>query len=66
MVRQLAAAVGMSDEELLEWIGPLPAAPAVRIQQAYPLAFFDQHLRHRRQRLLDGPSRAFPEVRFLP
>lgn len=44
--------------------GPAPAR-AVRIQQAYPLAFFDLHLRHRRQPLLDGPSPAFPEVRFV-
>jgi hypothetical protein len=56
----------MSDEELADWIGTLAPARAVRIQQAYPLAFFDQHLRNRRQRLLEGPSPAFPEVRFIP
>ncbi|WP_283844082.1 hypothetical protein [Streptomyces barringtoniae] len=39
---------------------------ALRIQQAYPRAFFDLHLRHRRGCLLDGPSAAFPEVSFLP
>ncbi|MFC4997779.1 alpha/beta hydrolase family protein [Dactylosporangium cerinum] len=66
LMPQLAAVVGMSDEELLGWIGPLDPSRGLRIQQAYPLAFFDQHLRHRRQRLLDGPSRAFPEVRFIP
>lgn len=44
---------------------PLTPATAVRIQQAYPLAFFDQHLRQRRQRLLEGPSRAFPRVLFV-
>ena len=56
----------MSDEGLQGWIGTLAPSRAVRIQQAYPLAFFDLHLRHRRQRLLEGPSRAFPEVRFIP
>jgi hypothetical protein len=56
----------MSDEELLSWIGTLDPGRAVRIQQAYPLAFFDLHLRHRRARLLEGPSPAFPEVRFVP
>jgi hypothetical protein len=56
----------MSAEDLAEWIGSLDPARAVRIQQAYPLAFFDQHLRGRRQHLLDGPGRAFPEVRFIP
>jgi predicted dienelactone hydrolase len=66
LVPQLATLTGMSNEELAGWIGTLDPARAVRIQQAYPLAFFDRHLRHRRGHLLDGPSRAFPEVRFLP
>jgi len=65
LMPQLAKVVGMSDEQLREWIGTLDPARAVRIQQAYPLAFFDLHLRHR-GRLLDGPSAAFPEVRFMP
>jgi hypothetical protein len=34
-------------------------------QQAYPLAFFDQHLRRNQGHLLDGPSETFPEVRYL-
>jgi len=66
LIPQLAARTGMSDAELAGWIGTLDPARAVRIQQAYPLAFFDLHLRRRRQRLLDGPSEAFPEVRFVP
>jgi hypothetical protein len=28
-------------------------------------AFADQHLRHRRRPLLDGPSPRFPEVDFV-
>jgi dienelactone hydrolase len=64
LLPQLATANGMSDEDLAGWIGTLDPARAVRIQQAYPLAFFDLHLRHRGH-LLDGPSRAFPELRFL-
>ena len=47
-------------------VGTLDPRRAVRIQQAYPLAFFDLHLRGRRSRLLDGPSRLFPEVAYLP
>ena len=66
LLPQIAAAIGASDEDLRTWIGTLDPRRAVRIQQAYPLAFFDLHLRHRRRRLLEGPSRAFPEVRFLP
>jgi hypothetical protein len=66
LIPQLAALSGMSDEELESWIGTLDPARAVRIQQSYPLAFFDRHLRHRAVRLLDGPTPAFPEVRYLP
>ncbi len=65
LVPQVAAVIGMSEDELRGWIGTLDPARAVRIQQAYPLAFFDLHLRHRGH-LLDGPSPAFPEVKFLP
>ncbi|MCL7377693.1 acetylhydrolase [Streptomyces sp. 35G-GA-8] len=65
LIPQLAQAVGMSDEELRAWVGTLDPGRAVRIQQAYPLAFFDLHLRQRGH-LLDGPSPAFPEVRFIP
>ncbi|RKN51181.1 alpha/beta hydrolase family protein [Micromonospora endolithica] len=66
LIPQLARITGMSDEELRGWIGTLDPTRAVRIQQAYPLAFFDLHLRHRPQRLLKGPHPAFPEVRFVP
>jgi len=66
LMPQLARAIGMSDEDLQGWIGTLDPSRAVRIQQAYPLAFFDLHLRGRRGHLLDRPSPAFPEVRFIP
>ncbi|MEU3748476.1 MULTISPECIES: alpha/beta hydrolase family protein [Streptomyces] len=63
---QLAKLLGWSGRQLEDVIGSLAPDQAVRIQQAYPLAFFDEHLRHRRGHLLDGPSRAFPAVTFLP
>ncbi|MFG2049819.1 alpha/beta hydrolase family protein [Micromonospora sp. NPDC048935] len=66
LMPQLARVVGMSDEELAGWIGTLDPSRAVRIGQAYPLAFFDLHLRHRGGHLLGGPSRSFPEVTFVP
>ncbi|GAB2605031.1 hypothetical protein Aab01nite_78860 [Paractinoplanes abujensis] len=65
LVPQIAPLIGMSEADYLDWCGTLDPARAVRIQQAYPLAFFDQHLRDRRQPLLDGPSPAFPEVEFV-
>jgi hypothetical protein len=66
LLPQVATATGMSDKELQGWIGTLDPARAVRIQQAYPLAFFDQHLRGRRGHLLNGPNPAFPEVNYIP
>jgi predicted dienelactone hydrolase len=66
LIVQLAAITGMSRADLESWVGTLNPHQGVRIQQAYPLAFFDQHLRNRRQRLLEGPSPAFPAVRYLP
>ncbi|WP_250007434.1 acetylhydrolase [Actinoplanes sp. M2I2] len=66
LLPQIGAALGWSEKVLRSWIGKLPPGRAVRIQQAYPLAFFDLHLRHQRQRLLEGPSPAFREMRYLP
>ncbi|MBU2669920.1 alpha/beta hydrolase [Actinoplanes bogorensis] len=66
LMPQVARITGMSDAELRTWIGDLDPARAVRIDQAYPVAFFDEHLRGRPQRLLDGPSPSFPEVAYLP
>lgn len=45
-------------------IGTVDPARSVAAQRAYVTAFFDQHLRHRPQRLLDGPSSRYPEIEF--
>jgi hypothetical protein len=66
LLPQIARLTGMSDQDLADWIGTFNPSLAVKIQQTYPLAFFDLHLRHRRQPLLDGPNPAFPEVHFIP
>jgi hypothetical protein len=66
LIPQIGKVIGMSDADLAGWIGTVNPARMVRIQQAYPLAFFDRYLRRRPTRLLDGPSPAFPEVRFIP
>ncbi|MFE3463236.1 alpha/beta hydrolase family protein [Streptomyces sp. NPDC059185] len=63
---QVAKVLGWSGQQLQDVIGTLDPDQAVKIQQAYPLAFFDEHLRHRRGHLLDGPSPDFPAVTFLP
>ncbi|ONI92710.1 hypothetical protein ALI22I_02440 [Saccharothrix sp. ALI-22-I] len=45
-------------------IGTVDPARSTAAQRAYLTAFFDQHLRHRPQPLLDGPSDRYPDVRF--
>ncbi|MER5867493.1 acetylhydrolase [Kitasatospora sp. NPDC002040] len=65
LIPQAGRLLGLTDQQIRDQVGTLAPARAVRIQQAYPLAFFDRHLRHRRAPLLDGPSPAFPEVAFL-
>ncbi|MEV0649564.1 hypothetical protein AB0I28_30335 [Phytomonospora sp. NPDC050363] len=44
--------------------GDLSGDYSVALTRAYITAFFDVHLRGARRPLLDGPSGAFPEVRF--
>ncbi|WP_328432544.1 alpha/beta hydrolase family protein [Streptomyces sp. NBC_00453] len=66
LIPQAGKILGMTDQQIQDWVGTLDPARAVRIQQVYPLAFFDLHLRHHRGHLLDGTSAAFPEVKFIP
>ena len=66
LLPQLARLTGMSGEDLSRWIGTFDPGVAVRLQQAYPLAFFDLHLRHRRQPLLSGSKPPFAGVEFVP
>jgi predicted dienelactone hydrolase len=51
------------------WVGvplqPIPGERVVEIVRTYVAAFADEHLRHRHQPLLDGPSPRFPEVDFV-
>jgi predicted dienelactone hydrolase len=62
LVAQLVDAGVLTPDLAAELVGTIKVHKAVRIQQAYPLAFFDQHLRGRHSSLLDGPSPAFPKV----
>ncbi|WP_370948748.1 alpha/beta hydrolase family protein [Amycolatopsis sp. cg5] len=57
--------VGLLGEQLgLDFGAKLPAARTSEITRAYVGAFFDLHLRHEREPLLDKPSRRYPEVAF--
>lgn len=67
LIPQAGKLLGMPLEEIQAQVGTLDPDRGVRIQQAYPRAFFDLHLRNRPcGNLLDGPSKAFPEVVYHP
>ncbi|MGW5284339.1 hypothetical protein ACWERI_33555 [Streptomyces collinus] len=66
LIAQAGRVLGMTSQQIQHMIGTLDRARAIRTQQAYPLAFFELHMRHRRGPLLDGSSAAFPEVKFIP
>jgi hypothetical protein len=66
LIPQAGRMLGLTEQQIRSMVGTLDTAQAVRIQQAYPLAFFDLHVRHRQVRLLDGPSTAFPAVKVIP
>lgn len=48
-----------------QMIGTVEPKRIVASQRSYILAFFDQHLKHKHQRLLDGPSKHHPDVKFI-
>ncbi|MEU9040489.1 MULTISPECIES: acetylhydrolase [unclassified Kitasatospora] len=66
LIPQAGKLLGMTEQQIQSQVGTLDPDRGIRIQQAYPLAFFDLHLRHRGRQLLDGPSPAFPEVTYHP
>jgi predicted dienelactone hydrolase len=49
---------------LLGMTGPINAQRAFNIINAYSLAFFDQHLKGKPEKLLAGPTEQYPEVDF--
>ncbi|MGC0417108.1 alpha/beta hydrolase family protein [Embleya sp. AB8] len=57
----LAPHLNLSRCTLESLVGSIPTARATAFQRAYPVAFFEQHLRGRGH-LLDAPSPRFPEV----
>ncbi|WP_406312287.1 alpha/beta hydrolase [Streptosporangium sp. NBC_01639] len=57
----LAGALGISPVS-----GVLPAARSAELTRTYVAAFLDQHLKSKRQPLLEGPSSRHPEVTFCP
>ncbi|MFE6504813.1 alpha/beta hydrolase family protein [Kitasatospora sp. NPDC057738] len=67
LIPQAGRLIGLTEEQIQSQVGTLDPDRGVLIQQAYPRAFFDLHLRGRHcGKLLDGPSKAFPEVVHHP
>jgi dienelactone hydrolase len=57
--------VGMLGDQLgVDYGADISGERATEITRRYVRAFFDQHLRHRPQPLLDRPSTRYPEVEF--
>lgn len=63
---QLAGALGLTPTQLANDIGTINPARAITVESTYVDAFFDQHLRHHPEHLLDGPSPRFPDMVFVP
>lgn len=61
----IADVIGWPPDIVAAQIGTIDAERAVVALRAYVTAFFDRHLRHGSSRLLAGPSRAYPEIRFM-
>ncbi|MFG2905782.1 alpha/beta hydrolase family protein [Kitasatospora sp. NPDC048286] len=67
LIPQAGRLLGMTEQQIQSQVGTLDPQRGILVQQAYPLAFFDLHLRGRHHgKLLDGPSKAFPEVVYHP
>jgi hypothetical protein len=66
LYRQLASALGLDHDQLVDLVGTIDPATATTDERVYIRAFFDRCLRHRHNRLLDGPSPRFPDIIFGP
>ena len=58
--------LGVAPDVLASDLGTINPGTAVADERAYVRAFFDKYLRGRDNHLLDGPSRRFPDIRFVP
>ncbi|MEU2718791.1 hydrolase [Streptomyces sp. NPDC007205] len=62
---QAPGAFKQSPAQLVRSLGTIAPDRAFEIQRTYLAAFFDKELRHHHERLLNGPSRHYPEVSFV-
>jgi predicted dienelactone hydrolase len=62
---QVAGVLGLGPADLVTLVGSINPQRSIAVQRRYLRAFFDQHLRQRREPLLAGPSPRFPEIQFV-
>ena len=66
LLPQTAGVLNLPPDSVRQLIGTIDPHRSVANQRAYVTAFFDLHLRHRDNHLLDHPSPRYPEMEFVP
>jgi alpha-beta hydrolase superfamily lysophospholipase len=66
LVPQAAGVLNLPPDAVNQLIGTIDPHRSIINQRAYLTAFFNLHLRHRDNHLLDHPSARFPEMQFVP
>ena len=66
LVPQAAGVLNLPPDAANQLIGTIDPHRSIINQRAYLTAFFNLHLRHRDNHLLDHPSARFPEMQFVP
>ncbi|MER6573801.1 hypothetical protein ABT288_48670 [Streptomyces sp. NPDC001093] len=65
LLPQAAPALRLTPSQVTQAIGTLDPHHAIHTQRDYVRAFFDLHLRHLDNHLLEHPSPRYPQIRFL-
>ncbi|WP_214417142.1 alpha/beta hydrolase family protein [Sphaerisporangium fuscum] len=65
LLPQAAPILGLTPGQVTQAIGTLDPHRAIHAQRDYVRAFFDLHLRHLDNHLLQRPSPRYPHIRFL-
>jgi dienelactone hydrolase len=67
IITQAASVISsIPPDELKADVGTIDPARAFTVESRYMDAFFDRHLRHHAEPVLDGPTPQFPEITFTP
>jgi hypothetical protein len=66
LIPQIADQLGLPGTYVTGVVGDIDLTRAVTTEETFVAAFFDRSLRGRAGHVLDGPSRRFPDVTFIP